>query len=129
MWISITFWIKCEIHAKVVKQCTVVFDGHELNIKDHERLRRCLVPVVVDFHLCPDTVIKLDHAKFLANEKNNFQLVNLLLCRLEEDGHTVILCRGDADITIVKEALVISSDVRNLGLICSCDTDILCMLI
>ena len=117
------------VRRKYVRNCTVIFDGYgEANIKDHEHQRRSCGKFCTDVHLRIDTLNKFDQAKFLANEKNKSQFVSILGRYLQEDGHTVISCRGDADTVIAKRALVLAAEGVDVDVVCT-DTDVLCLLV
>ena len=62
------------------------------------------------------------------NNTNKSRIVELLAARLVEDGQNVRRCPGDADITIAKEALGLSSEGNNVQVVCT-DTDVVCRLV
>ena len=116
------------IRNKFQSDCTIIFDGYgEENIKDHEHRRRRSDKICCDVHLRPDSINKFDQTKFLANETNKMQLVNLLSSRLQQDGHLVLVSRGDADTMIASQALHLAKE-DDVDVICS-DTDVLCLLV
>ena len=110
-------------------RCMIVMDGYaESNIKDHERMRRTNGKVCGDVMVRLDTLNKYNQSNFLTNNTNKSRIVELLTARLAEDGHIVRKCPGDADITIAKEALRLSSEGNNVQ-VGSTDTDVVCMLV
>ena len=107
----------------------IVMDGYaESNIKDHERMRHTNGKVCGDVMVRLDTLNKYNQSNFLTNNTNKSRIVELLAARLAEDGHSVRKCPGDADITIAKEALRLSSEGNNVQVVCT-DTDVVCMLV
>lgn len=68
--------------------------------------------------------------KFLSNETNKTNIITLIAKYLEEDGQTVIKCGGDADTTIVSEAIKLAFPKRETPvMVVADDTDIAVMLL
>ena len=111
---------------------TIVFDGkpNGLSTKDHEHTRRNLktsISVDTSVHL-DNTIGSVSQKSFLANSNNKQAFTELLANALREDGHNVILCQGDADVSIVSSVLDVACLGQNVTLIAS-DADLLIMLL
>ena len=65
---------------------------------------------------------------FLANSNNKQAFTELLANALREDGYNIVLCQGDADVSIVSCVLDVACLGRKVTLIGS-DTDLLIMLL
>ena len=84
----------------------VVFYGYSsgLSIKDHEH-ERMKGKSATDIKLCETMTAHSKQHKFLANDRNKTQFIDLLKQHLSRDGHNVKQSENDADTLIVKSAL------------------------
>lgn len=88
--------IKCHL-SYVKSKCgtaTIVLDGYDqMPAKDHERARQMTEqPQDVDVFVTEKGAINHMHQKFLANGKNEEQLIKLLSVALTQDQPQVIVC-------------------------------------
>ena len=108
-----------------LKVNTVVFDGYEPSTKDGTRRSRysisSKVVEVASEKCCPS-----DTNEFLSNIVNKCSLISFLGRLMEQGGIKVVYCKGDADTTIVKEALV---DDAETVVVLADDTDVFCLLL
>ena len=106
---------------------TVVFDGYEASVKDHEHERRatkCAPNVVVD----PGRNAYFDQGTFLANQENKKSFIDLLTKCLRDAGHSVHQASDDADTLLVHTALQCARQQRPVVVVAN-DTDVLVLLI
>ena len=107
---------------------TVVFDGYlgVPTIKDntHQRHSKNVHPVI---SFTEETVFAGKKDEFLSRDRNKHNMIDLISEKLLEKGCEVINAPGDADIQIVKAA-VLSSLTRSTTLIGE-DTDMLVLLL
>ena len=88
--------IKCHL-SYVKSKCgtaTIVLDGYDqMPAKDHEHARQMTEqPQDVDVFVTEKGAINHMHQKFLANGKNEEQLIKLLSVALTQDQPQVIVC-------------------------------------
>ena len=125
----------CSIYVKYVrrhyKNCYIVFDGYEnTSTKSQEQYRRngcgnkCPNIDVIEANKLPVT-----QDRFLTNTKNKKNFIRLLARKLQEDGQTVKICRGDADTSVVSETMNQALNTTNMVVTVADDTDIAIMLL
>ena len=130
-----TFDELCQAYCRYVrrhyKSCIIVFDGYDgPSTKSSEHMRR-----TGGGKRCPnvDVVgcnkVSFDQERFLSNENNKSSFIKLLGTRLEQDGQTVKICRGDADPTVVAITLREAEATTKGVVTVADDTDIAIMLL
>lgn len=67
--------------------------------------------------------------RFLTNEENKTHFIAFIGMKLEQDGQTVKICKGDADATIVSTTLEQADSNRNAVVTVADDTDVVMMLL
>ncbi|KAG1667386.1 hypothetical protein GQR58_018489 [Nymphon striatum] len=109
---------------KYIKANIIVFDGYSISTKDatHQKCSGTASHTVEihDQHPCPS-----ERKVFLSNYLNKEKFVIALASKLKSCGFEVVLCPSDADTTIVKVALNLSTPAT----VYSDDTDVLCLLV
>ena len=115
------------VTRKYGEACSIIFDGYESSTKDQEHERRTKNSFIeIVFQLQNEVHCK--QAEFLSNEKNKTRLIENLSTMLRGCGHTVNICTGDADLTIVECALQLAEDGLHTTVVAD-DTDILVLLL
>ena len=112
--------------ATIVK---IVFDGYDdpMSINATEHLRRSSKGSSQNIIVKPENEVPYAKERFLSNNHNKSQLIGLLKNAFVADGHTVTVCKGDADAIIVKEAL--DSVANGNVVVVADDTDVAVMLL
>ncbi|XP_066928663.1 uncharacterized protein [Clytia hemisphaerica] len=107
----------------------IVFDGYEdpMSIKASEHIRRPSKGSSRNINVIPDNNVPYSKERFLSNNHNKSQLIDLLKRSFQAEGHTVKVCRGDADALIVKDALECAE--RKDVVVVADDTDVAVMLL
>lgn len=104
----------------------VVFDGYGKSPKDHDHIRRTKVSCC-NLQTRPDMMHSIPKAKFMDNNHNKTQLIQLLSSTFQKCAITVEQCDNDADTSIVRQALAATAigsvEVR------AEDADVLIMLV
>ena len=128
-----TFGDICNQYVQYVTQkyghnCIVVFDGYESSTKDEEHLRRgSKIPsIAVEFGDSTPAVAAKD--QFLANVCNKEAFLKLLMKHLAACGIIVHQAIGDADTTIVKQAIQVAVS-GTVSVIVGQDTDLIVLMI
>ncbi|KAK2579946.1 hypothetical protein KPH14_007626 [Odynerus spinipes] len=105
-----------------LNNCIVVFDGYpdkgeEKHTKSAERHRRgrfnCLPEVVCDINI----LSKSPQDKFLSNEKNKRNFINILSPKLRDEGFIVKQAVEDADSLIINTAISVSDSYESVYVI------------
>lgn len=108
---------------------TVVFDGYDnLTTKSSERKRRSRKFMSASYKFNENTSLKVEKTKFLSNTDNKKQLINLLHNSLINNNYNSIQCPGDADRTIVAEAIRNDYSAEKKVVIVAEDIDVLVIL-
>lgn len=108
----------------------IVFDGYEetLSVKSTEHERRSLKNrIACDVVVKEENQMPYHKERFLSNPRNKSRLISYVSTRLNDDGHSVYICTGDADTMIVSTALDVSK--RNATTVVADDTDVAVMLL
>ncbi|XP_066924439.1 uncharacterized protein [Clytia hemisphaerica] len=107
----------------------IVFDGYEdpMSIKASEHIRRSSKGSSRNINVIPDNNVPYSKERFLSNNHNKSQLIDLLKRSFQAEGHTVKVCRGVADALIVKDALECAE--RKDVVVVADDTDVAVMLL
>ena len=115
------------LDKKYGKGCSIVFDGYKSGTKDQEHQRRSKQgSIEVVFQLQNEGYCK--QSQFLPNRNNKERFISSLALVLQEHGHQVTICPGDADLTIVESALKMANDGSHATVVAD-DTYILVMLL
>ena len=132
-------WVKGETYGQICRRYTdyvhrrypssvVVFDSYNQHpsTKDITHLRRSRGIHATEVFFDIDTPFKTKKDTLLTNDSNKQRFINLLAQALEQAGCEVLHAEGDADLTIVKKAVSLSSqgEVSVVG----SDTDLLVLL-
>ena len=107
----------------------IVFDGYnDPNfIKGNEHIGRSSKGSSRDIQVIAENEVPYSKERFLSNNHNKSQLINLLRDVFQTNGHIVKVFKGDADATIVKEAL--DTVVGANTIVVADDTDVTIMLL
>ena len=108
----------------------MVFDGYEeVSTKSSEHVRRTgNGPRCPDVKISETNKVLFTQERFLSNEYNKVQLINLVSAYLKNNSQTVINCVGDADTKIVSTALNLSLGEKQVVVVAD-DTDIAVMML
>ena len=109
----------------------VVFDNYEvMTSKDPEQKGRRMCTQSADVLVSSDTPVPSSKAVFLSNKKNKQAFITMLGSYLQGADINVVHAteEGDADVVIVKEALMLTTIVGRSKVIAD-DTDILVLLL
>lgn len=115
-----------------LNNCTVVFDGypdkgeekHTKSAGRHQRGRlNCAPEVVCDI----DIVSKLPEDKFLSNEKNKRNLIEILSEKLQDEGFIVKQAVENADCLIINTVISVSNTYESVYVVGE-DVDLLVIL-
>jgi len=96
--------------------------------KDHEHLRRTGKASAPCITVDESKTVSHSQETFLSNESNKEQLIQLLMQRLTNIGHTVQQAAGDADCDIANAALTLANKNKKVVVVAD-DTDILVLLV
>lgn len=123
----LSMYTKYVIHK--YRQATIVFDGYDdtPSTKDstHTRRRGGSVGLAVQFN---DTMtLQTKKEEFLSNTQNKQRYIDMLGNRLETAGCKVHYAHGDADLLVVKTAVISAEQIDTVVIVD--DTDILVLLI
>lgn len=104
----------------------VVFDGYETpTIKSAERDRRAKYATSAPIQFTKEMKLKISSEKFLHSNENKSKFIKMLMEAFKEQNIESIQCQGDADRTIVKEAIKIATaNPTNTVIIVAEDTDV-----
>lgn len=124
----------CQVYAQYINRYyskCFVFDGYEgLSTKSNEHTRRTgNGKQCADVDAVGCNKVPFPQDRFLLNENNKSSFIKLLASRLEQDGHYIKICRGDADADIVATSLEQAKDNRGSIVTVEDDTDIAMMLL
>ena len=112
---------------------TIVFDGYSdtiPNTKDHEHNRRAQKGGCADIVVADDVGVKCTQSEFLSNAHNKSQFIAALSKVLLQRGITVLQAPADADVLIVKTAVILADELGSSKVaIVGEDTDLLVLLI
>ena len=97
--------------------------------KDHEHLRRNSVPQSNIVNINAENHVLFTQDRFLSNTENNSGLITFLSHHLKGQGFTVINSPGDADTTIVQNALRYAKGNFGSVTVVADDTDIAVILV
>ena len=123
-----------QLYVEYVKkhygEATVVFDGYEeVSTKSSEHVQRTENgPRCPDVKISETNKVLFTQERFLSNEYNKIQLIDLVSAYLKNNSQTVINCAGDADTKIVSTALSLSHGERQVVVVAD-DTDIAVMML
>ena len=116
------------------RHCTpnsyIIFDGYPddetLSIKSVERSRRQLKNIGREIAFDENTIITVNQAQFLSNEKNKHRLINMICTLLNTAGYRTKIAPEDADrLTVVTAIENARNDSEATVLIIGEDTDLL----
>ncbi|KAJ8671110.1 hypothetical protein QAD02_002369 [Eretmocerus hayati] len=114
-------------------ESVIVFDGYPeipqaRHIKSLERSRRINQNQAREVQFQPGMKVPLSKQKFLGNEKNKNRLISMLMPKLKDAGFTCVQAEEDADIDIVRTAIVMSRGMHIPTMIVGEDIDLLVIL-
>lgn len=118
-----TFAIICQSYVKYFLEthfgsnAVIVFDGYQntnISTKRMERQRRNTKKKCADIMFDKNTLVSTSQEKFLSNESNRMQLIDMLQKTLTESGYRVEQALDDADNLVVDTALSIFSKDQNV---------------
>ena len=89
------------------REVTVIFDGYEPSTKDHEHKRR-VIAFRAEIAVKESTFCSVTKTKFLTNNNNKKELIDLISSIFTVNGIEVIRACNDADTLIVKKTLEMS---------------------
>ena len=99
-----------------------------MSVKSTEHERRLLQKASsCDVVVNEENRVPYHKERFFSNPHNKSSLISYLSTRLNDDGHNVHVCTGDADTKIVFTALDVSK--RNATTVVAYDTDVAVMLL
>lgn len=108
---------------------TVVFDGYDdLTTKAVERDGRSKKYICVEYRINKNSKLATEKSKFLSNTKNKKNFINLLHNKLVQENFKSIICKGDADRTIVVKAITGDCDPNKKVVVVYEDIDVLIIL-
>ena len=109
---------------------TIVFDGYDNeSTKGHEHLQRNSVPQSSTVNINAENHVPFTQDRFLSNTENKSGLIAFLSLHLKRRGFIVVNCPGDADATIVKNALRYAKGNSGTVIVVADDTDVAVMLV
>lgn len=107
-----------------------MFDGYEtVSTKDQEHRRRYPVPLSLYVDISLYNKIPFSQDRFLTLKQNKKAFIKCLSEFLMEAGVAVRNCTGDADCTVVKEAITQVTTSLGPVLVVADDTDIAVLLL
>ena len=108
----------------------VIFDGYKYaSTKSNEHIRRTADKKCPNIEVTSINSVPITQDRFLSNEHNKAQFIDLTSESLRKDGQHVTNCDGDADTEIVETAINLSASTRNPIVVVADDTDIIVMLL
>lgn len=112
------------------KNCTVVFDGYDLeDIKQCERDRR-KVALVGDIMIVDDSSVTTTKEKFISNDKNKEKFIEHLATYLNANEIATKTAKGDADVLIVSTAVKqLTKNSEEMVVVVGNDTDLLVLIL
>ena len=108
----------------------VIFDGYKYaTTKSNEHIRRTADKKCQNIEISAINSVPTTQDRFLSNEHNKAQLIDLISNSLKNDGQHVTNCNGDANTQIVETAINLSASTSTPIVVVADDIDIIVMLL
>ena len=105
----------------------VIFDGYKYaTTKSNEHIRRTADKKCQNIEISAINSVPTTQNRFLSNEHNKVQLIDLISNSLNNNGQHVTNCDGDANTQIVETAINLSASTSTFVVVAD-DTDIIVM--